>query len=112
MMAELNMCFKTSESILMWHQYQIMLENGRLVSISKSEYSHYVDGKFWEKSSYFVSKLEEIQDAFYHLAKSDVDGFKKLYNILYEYDYNNFKIAEEVLKKIQHEYAEIFELPF
>lgn len=46
MMAELNMCFKTSESILMWHQYQIMLENGRLVSISKSEYSHYVDGKF------------------------------------------------------------------
>ena len=48
----------------------------------------------------------------YHLAKSDVEGFKKLYNILYEYDYNNFKIAEEVLKKIQHEYAEIFELPF
>ena len=112
MMAELNMCFKTSESILMWHQYQIMLENGRLVSISKSEYSHYVDGKFQEKYSYFVSKLEEIQDAFYHLAKSDVDGFKKLYNILYEYDYNNFKIAEEVLKKIQHEYTEIFELPF
>ena len=46
MMAELNMCFKTSESILMWYQYQIMLENGRLVSICKSEYSHYVDGKF------------------------------------------------------------------
>lgn len=51
MMAELNMCFKTSESILMWHQYQIMLENGRLVAISKSEYSHYVDGKFQKKYS-------------------------------------------------------------
>lgn len=112
MMAELNVCFKTSESILMCCQYQIMLENGKLVSISKSEYSHYVDGKFQENFSYFVSKLEEIRNAFYHLAKSDVEGFKKLYNILYEYDYNNFKIAEEVLKKIQHEYDNIFELPF
>ena len=84
MMAELNMCFKTSESILMYHQYQIMLENGKLVSISKSEYSHYVDGNFQKKSSYFVSELEEIRNAFYHLAKSDVDGFKKLYNILYD----------------------------
>ena len=63
-MAELNVCFKTSESILMWYQYQIMLENGRLVSIIKSEYSHYVDGKFQEKYSYFVSKLKKFRMLF------------------------------------------------
>ena len=111
MKKELDFYFKTYESPLTCREYQIILKNGKVSEILERRYAR-EDSTFRFMWEYPIHSMENIYIAFYHLAKSDVEKFKKMYNILFEHDSEYFKIAETVLEKIQQEYNSIFELPF